>query len=165
MDMDIDILEWIQWRATKIFKGQKHLTYKQWLKELVLFSLNKRAWGTLSMCISTPDGGRWVDYRRRRHTPLSALQWQDKKQWAVTETQEIPPKYKKVVLYCVRINYWHRLPRSCGVSFLGHTQNPDGCYLWQPALADPALSKGVRLDSAFQPQPLCDSINDVKIKQ
>ncbi|KAK4828085.1 hypothetical protein QYF61_023145, partial [Mycteria americana] len=61
---DMDILERVHWRATKMIKGWKHLSIEERLRELGLFSLEKRRIRGISLSDRERGNGHKLKHRR-----------------------------------------------------------------------------------------------------
>lgn len=85
----------VQWRVTKMIKGQEHLFCEERLGELVQLSSEKRFRGILSMHMNT-----WKESAMKMESLSSGTQIQDKRQWEQTRTQEVLSKHQEELIYC-----------------------------------------------------------------
>ncbi|KAK4815071.1 LOW QUALITY PROTEIN: hypothetical protein QYF61_015355 [Mycteria americana] len=103
----MDILERVQQRATKMMKGREHLSCEERLSQLGLFSLEKRRLREDLISVykylkggCKEDGARLFSVSR------------DQRQWAQTETQEVPSNTRRRFFTLRVTEHWHRLPRE-----------------------------------------------------
>jgi len=97
------------------------------------------------------------------------IQWQDKRQRALSGTREVLPEYQEALLYCA--GDWaleQDAHRGCTASILGGIPKPLGHSPWQSALGSFAgLPWTGRLEQMTSrgpvwPQPSCNSVKKVE---
>lgn len=87
------------------------------------------------------------EYVKGNQTLLSTAQWQDKKQWAQPQTQEILSEHKKTVFDCEGSQTLEQVAlRGCGLLTLGDIKNLAGHGPGQLSLGEPCLRREVGLD-------------------
>ncbi|RMC15266.1 hypothetical protein DUI87_07454 [Hirundo rustica rustica] len=117
---DMELLEWVQLRATKMTGGLDHLSYKEKLQGLGLLSFGKR---------------------RPREDPINVYEYlkawcqeagarlcsvmTNNKQWAETDAQEVPPECEEQLLYCAGDCALEQIVQRSGtVCLTGDIQEP-----------------------------------------
>lgn len=97
---DLGILQQVQWRSRRMTKGLQHLRYKESLRELGQFNLEKKKlWRILSVCINTWWGTIW------KLEPVSSQRHTLKRQ------NTIGTNWKYIFPAGV-VEYWNKLPRK-----------------------------------------------------
>nr|XP_047909708.1 uncharacterized protein LOC125180947 [Anser cygnoides]XP_047909709.1 uncharacterized protein LOC125180947 [Anser cygnoides]XP_047909710.1 uncharacterized protein LOC125180947 [Anser cygnoides]XP_047909711.1 uncharacterized protein LOC125180947 [Anser cygnoides] len=117
---DLDILDRVQHKATRMMKGLQHLSCEERLCELGLLSLKKRRLGGIS-----PMPTKCTEVHRGwSQALLSGAQGQAQRQWAQTGAQEAPSEHQEALLCCAGARALAQVAhRGCGVSSLEISQS------------------------------------------
>jgi len=153
---------WMCWnrsRATKMIRGLEYLSYKHRLRELVLFSLEKRRlWGDLR---AVPEGAD-----RKDGEGLFTRVCSDRTRGNGCKLKESRFRLdiRKKFFTMRLVKHWHRLPREAvaAPSLAVLKARLDGALSnlgwWKMSLLMAGELEPDDLEGAFQPKPFCDSM-------
>ncbi|KAJ7425639.1 hypothetical protein BTVI_02321 [Pitangus sulphuratus] len=149
---DMEFLEQVQQRATKLVKGLEHLSYEERLRELGLFSLEERQLGGDLINVYKYLKGGCQEDGARLSLVVPGNRTRGKEQKLMHRNFHLN---MKKAFFTVRGDcaLEQIAQRGCGVSFTGDIQKTSGCNLVPCALGQPCLGREVGPDDPLWSLP------------